>query len=125
VAITTILVNDNEDIYLPDGRNLTIISGKDACAQSVRQRTKMRLGENQYNVNEGVDYFGTIFAPQVNYDAARKSISDTIMTTPDVISVEQLTITIDGNTFEYEADVMTIYGQIPISTTAPASGQST
>lgn len=110
MATSTLQVNANEDLFLPDGRNLVILSGVDACVQNVRQATKMRLGENTFNVNEGVDYFGTIFSPQPDYDAARKSISQAILSSPDVISIESLDISISGNTFSYVAQIMTIYG---------------
>ena len=115
MALTTLQCNANEDLYLPDGRNLVLLSGQDAVEQSVRQRTKMRTGENIFNVNEGVDYLGAIFAPQPDYDAARQSISDAIMSCPDVVSIEALVITIAGNQFSYVADIITVYGATRIS----------
>jgi hypothetical protein len=120
MAISTLQCNANEDLYLPDGRNLAILTGQNALLQSVRQRCKMRLGENVFNTQEGVDYFGTIFSPQPNYDAARVSITDAILSTPDVLSVESLTITISGNTFTYVADIQTIYGGMQVTNTNPA-----
>lgn len=114
MATQTFLCDDNNDLYLPDGRNLSIISGSDACAQNLKQKGLMRLGENQYNTADGVDYFGTIFTPQPDYDAARASISKNILECPDVISIESLTITIDGEDFSYEAKVHTIYGPTTI-----------
>lgn len=117
MALSTLQVNENEDLYLPDGRNLVIITGQDAVEQGVRQRTKMRLGENIFNVQEGVDFFGAIFSPQPDYDAARASISAAIQSTPDVLSIETLTITIANNTFSYVADIQTIYG--PMTVTGP------
>lgn len=112
MATQTLQCNENNDLYLPDGRNLVMLSGAAACAQNLTQKALMRLGENQYNVNDGVDYFGTIFTPQADYDAARKSLSTNLLECPDTVMIESLTITIDGDSFNYEADIHTVYGPI-------------
>lgn len=112
MTTATIQVNENNDIFLPDGRNLTILVDAPACAQNVRQAGLMRKGENIYNVDEGVDYFGTIFTSQPDYDAARQSIAREILNSPDVIGIESLTIEIDGEVFSYEANINTIYGKM-------------
>ena len=85
----------------------------------------MRITEDIYNQNNGVDWLGTVFTPQVNYDAARASLSNQILSCPDVLSVESLTITVTPtvnpvnglteNVFNYTADIMTIYGPLPVS----------
>jgi hypothetical protein len=75
----------------------------------------MRLGENIYNINEGVDYFGTIFTPQQNYSAARKSLIDAILAVPDVVSIDSFALYITGNTFNYVANINTIYGPMTVS----------
>lgn len=115
MSTATFLCDDHNDLYAPDGRNLVLITGATACAQNVTQKMRMRLGENQFNVSDGVDYFGTIFTPQPSYDAARKSIADNILACPDVLSIEQLTITIDGDSFNYEATISTVYGLQQVS----------
>lgn len=115
MATSTLQTNANEDLYMPDGRNLVVLTGVAACVQNIRQACKMRLGEDIYNTGSGVDYFGTIFTPQPNYDAARRSIINAILSCPDVISVESLVITISGNTFNYTASIMTIYGLQAVS----------
>jgi hypothetical protein len=111
----TIQANSVNDLYLPDGRNLFLLSGIDACAQNVQQACLMRLGEDIYNISTGVDYFGTIFTPQQNYAAARKSIIDTILSVGDVISVDNLTIAITGNTFNFVAEIITTFGPTTVS----------
>lgn len=110
----TIWCDGNNDMYLPNGRDISMAFNAMACAQNLKQRSLMRLGENQYNVAEGIDYFGAIFTPQPNYDAARRSISQNLLACPDVISVESLTITIEGDIFNFIAEIRTIYGPINI-----------
>jgi hypothetical protein len=119
MATQTIACNENNDMYLVDGRNLSIISGAPACAQNLTQKGLMILGENQFNINDGVDYFGTVFTPQPNYDAARQSISKNILECPDTLSVSSLTITTEGDEFEYTAQVSTIYGPITSTNQGP------
>jgi hypothetical protein len=115
MAITTLQCDENEDLFLPDGRNLVLLSARDAVVQGVRQRTKMRTSENIYNVSEGVDYIGSIFSPQPDFDTARKSISNAILSCPDVVSIESLVITIANNAFSYVAQIIDIYGPLTIS----------
>lgn len=114
MATLTFKCDANNDLYLPDGRNLELISGAPACAQNLTQKASMRLAENQYNTTDGVDYFGTIFTPQPDYDAARASLSKNLLEVPDVNSIDTLTITIAGDVFSYEADMHTTYGPVSI-----------
>ena len=114
MASTSIQTNANNDLFLPDGRNLSLITGAAACVQNVEDACLMRLGEDVHNTLKGIDYFGTIFTPQPNYDAARRSISNAILSVQDVLSIDSLTITISGNTFSYTADIVTIYGPVTV-----------
>jgi hypothetical protein len=111
----TIQTNGNNDLFLPDGRNLFMLSGLDACVQNVQQACLMRLGEDIYNTSTGVDYFGTIFTPQQNYSAARKSLIDAILSVDDVLSVDSLTIATQDNTFNFVANIRTTFGQTTVS----------
>lgn len=115
MATSTIQVNESNDIFLPDGRNLSLLTGVNAVAQDVRLKTLMRLGEDIYNTLNGVDWMGTVFSPQSDYDAARKSLSDAILTCPDVVGIDSLSIDVEGNVFNYTANVTTIYGQLTVT----------
>lgn len=112
MATITIACDDNNDIAFADGRNIAFLSGSDACAQNLKQKSLMRLGEDQYNTADGVDYFGTIFTPQPDYDAARQTITRNLLRCPDVISIQSLTIDVELGIFVYVAQVSTIYGPI-------------
>lgn len=114
MSTATIQVNDSNDIFLPDGRNLSILSGAAACAQNLRQAGLMRTAEDIYDLANGVDYLGTIFTPSPDFDAARQSIGAAILKNPDVISIEKLTIDIQGDIFYYEAQVLTSYGRLTV-----------
>lgn len=115
MATASLQLNSANDLYLPDGKNLVVLTGVAACSQDIRQATLMRIEEDIYNVLSGVDYLGSIFTPQPNEDYARKSIASAILACPDVISIEYLSITILKNSFNYVALVNTVYGPITAS----------
>lgn len=108
--MSTLKTNELEDLYLVDGRNLAIISNLDAAVQTVRQRSKMRLGENQFDVNDGVDYLGTVFDPQPNFDAFRKSLADNLLATTDILDIQTLDISQVGDVVTFDAELLTPFG---------------
>lgn len=118
MASATLQTNDNNDLFLPDGRNLVVLTGSTACAQNIRQKTLMRSTEDMYNQRNGVQYFETVFSPQPNPDLARKSLIDNIMAVPDVIEVLSLDLSINGDELDYVALVSTPYGQLTIRSNA-------
>lgn len=114
MSTSTIKTDNNNDLFLDDSNDLVVITDLEACTQDVRAQTLMRTGEDIYNKRAGVDYFGYIFTPQQNYDEARKSLASAILASPDVISIEQLTVDIQGEVFNYEARVLTINGPMTV-----------
>jgi hypothetical protein len=134
MATMTIACNENNDMYLVDGRNIGFLTGAPACAQNIQQKTLMVLGENQYNTNDGVDYFGTVFTPQPDYDLARESLENNILECPDVTGISSLTITpttvvnpnsgLNEEAFNFEADVTTIYDTVTVSNTSTSNNAS-
>lgn len=115
MATITIQTDENNDLFLPDGKNLNILSGETALAQNIRHAGLMRKGEDIYDIDNGVDYFGAIFTPVVDYDAARQSIAAAILKKPDVINIDSLDITIVDDEFQYQAVVLTDYGIVKVS----------
>lgn len=124
MATSTLAADSNNDLYLVDGRNLGILNGSDACSQNILDATQMRLAEDQYNVNTGVDYMGTVFVQQhQDYTAFRASLTQEILSSPDVLSIESLEIgpaVQDPNTLLYLVQVQTIYGLQAVSGQATA-----
>ncbi len=115
MATVTIQANDKNDIFLPDGQNLAVLSGRDACIQNIVQACRMRLAEDLFSTSDGIDYLGNIFLSPPDYDAARKDLSTTILSCPDVIGISVLTIAGEGDTFNFTADIVTIYGPVTVS----------
>lgn len=115
MSTSSIQMDSNNDILLDSAGNIVMITDIDAMKQDVRSATLMRLGEDIYNVNSGVGFFEYIFTPQQSYDDARKSLITAITSSPDVISVESLELTIVDNTFEFVAQINSIYGQLTVT----------
>jgi hypothetical protein len=61
-----------------------------------------------------VDYFGSIFSPQPNFDDARQSLINAIESSPDVVRVDEIQISVSGDVFEYAAKAMSAYGPLTV-----------
>lgn len=112
MSIRTFKTDSNNDLILPDGKNIQIISGEPALQQSTRQYGLMRRGENPFNVNEGVDYMGTIFASPKDLDGGRASLAKALVKHTDVLSIESLTLSEADNEVLWVARLNTIYGTV-------------
>lgn len=114
MATSTLETDLNNDLVLVDGRNLNVLVDVDAIVQDVRAATLMRTGEDIYNTLAGVDYLQYIFSPQPNFDDARRSIITAIQSSPDVLTVDSLTIETGDNIFNFVAQIKTIHGRLTV-----------
>lgn len=114
MAISTLTVNANNDLYLADGSNLVIVSGLEAVQQGVDQATKERLGENPFNVNEGVDYFGTVFSATPDYVAFRDELTRAALSITDVTQITSVILSKQENTVLYSLTAKTLYSEVTI-----------
>jgi len=117
MSTTTVKVNELNDLAIDEFGNLIIIEDVAAVAQDVRLNTLMRTGEDIFDVQAGVDYFQYIFTPQQDYDEARRSLSSAILASPSVLSIDQLSITLDAETFNFTAQINTVFGQLTVRNT--------
>jgi len=109
-TLTLQTTSDTEDLYLPDGHNLVLLTGLPAVTQDVRSATKMRLTEDLYNANNGVDWLGTVLTAQPDFDMFRKSLSDNILNSPDVVDIQSLVIDNTQDVVNFTASIVTLYG---------------
>lgn len=110
MSIKTIKTNSKNDMILADGKNIVFIIDTPALEQSTREYGLMRLGENPFNTEDGVDYFGTMFSSPKDLDGARASLAKALVKHPDVLSIESLVITESNNKLFWTARLNTIYG---------------
>lgn len=115
MAITTMAVNDVGDLYLVDGSNFGFLSGVAAIIQDIGQATKKVRGENQFNVAEGIDYFGVVFSPTPDYDSFRAQLIEAALSVPDTVDVTSVVMERDGDNLNYEMTVTTIYGSAEVN----------
>lgn len=114
MSTSTIKVTDVNDFAIDEFGNLTLLEDVAAVTQDVRLCTLMRTSEDIFNTNAGVDYFKYIFTPQQSYDEARLSLTNAILASPDVLGINQLDVTIDGETFSYTALINTVHGRLTV-----------
>lgn len=110
MGITTLGVNEHNDLFLYDGSNLQLLTGEPAVQQGVNQATSQRLTENPFNVNEGVDYLGAIFTPTPDYNIARDDLSRAALSVPDTLSVIEITLDVQGDKLLFNMVVLSAYG---------------
>lgn len=115
MATSTLQTNSKNDLFLPDGRNISIITGVTALAQVCRSSGLMRLEEDIFDLTKGVDYLGKIFGATPDLDSARVSLSNAITSHVDVLSIQSLSMGLNGNTLEWVAQILTIYGTVEVS----------
>lgn len=111
--IKTLATDGNNDLYLVDGRNLGVLSGAPALSQSIKQFGLLRTGEDSYNINNGVDYLGTVFSSPPDMDGARASLVRASLKHPDAMSVDSMAMSLDANnTLKWTARITSIYGTL-------------
>jgi hypothetical protein len=86
-------------------------SGIDACAQNIKTRLQLFLGDCFFALENGIDWFN--LNGSKNIEMISISVRTTILNTPDVIGINSLSISLDNSrvlSFQYEAS--TVYGEV-------------
>jgi hypothetical protein len=93
--------NASGDIYLgPDG-NLVVLSGINAVAAACRTATLAQLGEMVLATTQGIPNFSAIWTGTPEYNIWKSYILSTL--------------SVDGNTISYTANITTIYGSTTVN----------
>lgn len=111
----TFAVNDNNDIFINNTGNLSIVFGLTAVLQVCEQYAKALLGEMVLNTNLGIPYFQTVFNGVPNLQQYTAALRLAFLTVPDVLEVVSLITGQTGSTLSYTAIIRTIYGSGGIS----------
>jgi hypothetical protein len=86
---------DVNDLKIQNGQ-LFLIDGDEAIAQHIRVRFQFFRGEWFLDVREGFPYFEEVFVKAPNLNAVRGFARDTLLTTPGVTAINQLSVTLDS-----------------------------
>lgn len=77
---------------------LVLVTDDEAIAQQLRTRLKFFLGEHFLNVSLGLPFYREILKKNPNLNLVRSIFREAILTTPGVVSVEELFLEINGAT---------------------------
>jgi len=87
----------NPDIAI-EGRRIVLVRGDEQIAQKLRTRLKFFLGEHFLDTTLGIPYYREVFKKNPNLNLLRSLFRQAILTTPQVVSVEELLLEINSAT---------------------------
>ena len=96
-------------VKLEDG-SLTVIDGISACAQDVKTRVGLCLGENPYDTEEGIDYFNEVLGKTGGIDGVREMIRRRIKDNEEIVQINRLSTSSADNVLNITAEISSIYG---------------
>lgn len=107
--------DSNGDIYIgPDG-SLAIVTGLDAVMQACAAAARTQLGEMIFAVDQGLPNFQAVWNGAPNVSQFEAYLRANLLTVPDVVSVDSVTIATSGGALTYTATITTIYGTGAVS----------
>lgn len=107
--MSTLKVDDNNDLFVAQNGSMVLLTGLDAVIQDSEHYSKSQKGEMYFQTQLGVDAFGAVFE-NVNLMEFKQSLLENIERVPDVTAVPKLNVSKLGNTVEYTAEIQTPFG---------------
>lgn len=111
----TIGTNQNNDIYIDSSGNLAILTDINALANISKNAILTTQGEPQYNQENGIPYFETIFTDTPSIDLFQAAQIATLENLENVNRVEEYNYSQANNIFSYSVKIDTTYGEIIIN----------
>ena len=105
----TMQLDEHNNLVLEDG-SLTVIDGISACAQGVKTRVGLCLGENPYDTEEGIDYFNEVLGKTGGIDGVREMIRRRIKDNEEIVQINRLSTSSADNVLNITAEISSIYG---------------
>lgn len=81
-----------------EGGSFRRVTGYSEIRQHAVVRCRLIRGECRYNETLGVRYFGLVFEPGTPPERVEGELSDTIVGTPGIVSVDDINLEVDGAT---------------------------
>lgn len=109
LAVQSIAINEDGDMYLNGSRNLVMVTGADAVGQNCVTAMRAQRGEMQYALTSGMPTAATAFDryDPIAFEAAARKV---IRAVSGVVAVTAFTVTASDNVLSYTATISTIYG---------------
>lgn len=106
----TLAVDSTNDIFIgPDGA-LAVATARDAVLHCCAQAAKTQLGEMLYAVDQGIPNFQALWSGTPNTSLFESYLRRALLSVPDVLGVESVTIDATGGVLTYVATIVTAYG---------------
>lgn len=109
----TIFLDDKNNLVLKNG-SLQKKEGVEALAQDIKTGVGLYLGENRFDITEGIDYDNTMLGKFAGKEYYAQTIRNRIEGIEEVEGVKKIDVKFEGNVVEVVADVKSIYGDLKI-----------
>jgi len=107
----TLAKNENRDLYLDSSGNIAISTDLQACLEACENAVSTLLGEQIYQIDEGMPNFELIWNGTPNYKQFEIAIRNTLESVENVLEVTNFSFDVaESNTFRYNAEIKTIFG---------------
>lgn len=105
----------NDFVVAPDG-NLSIVGGAEAIADVAKHFGYTARDEQIFDRTNGVPFWSSVFGGQASVQQFEAAIRRRLSQSPEVVRVENLVVSIQGDIMKYTADLVTPSGaRIPVN----------
>lgn len=111
----TIAVNENNDIFIGTDGNLVIVDGIESVTQRCEQAARILKEELPYAQSKGIPFFQAPFGDTSNLSLYESYLRQQYMAVQEVTGVKYIRFRFEGNELQYEAGILSIYGEANIS----------
>ena len=110
--MTGIALDETNDIYIDENKNLALCRDIEAVKTSVSCATKTNHGEIVLNTNLGIPYFETIFTAHPDIELWKSYMKEAILAVPKVLGILAFKTYIDyqKSLLKYTVVINTEYG---------------
>jgi len=106
----TLAVNAQNDIFIGEDGNISLIFNLQGTLQACAQATKTLLGEMIFQANQGLPNFQLIWKGVPNLQQYEAAVRATILAVDGVQEIVSFTYSLADNKLTYTATILTIYG---------------
>lgn len=102
--MTSLAVNENNDLYLTPEKNLAVARGIEGVKQDCEHAMKTQLGELVLNLSRGMPTRDTVWLNwnPIQFEAYARRL---LLSVPNVLAVVSFNIVRNGDTATYEATI--------------------
>lgn len=106
----TLATDENNDLYLDADGNIAVFSGLAAVQNICLNASKAQLGEMPLYTAQGIPNFESVWNGVPNLPQFEAALRVTLLSVPNVVSIESLDTQLSQNTVRYTARINTTFG---------------